>query len=273
MVTGYATVFKGGQQIATAYPAKWAFHKHENEPPTTEVWIRRAFAEDLYIVLAAYDAGSQAVTLQIFVNPLVNWIWLGFGLMAFGTGIALLPERSLSFALSKLPASDAAVTTAMLLLMLLLSGAPLFAQHETTLEEQLAPIKPRNAVEQSLYNRFVCLCGSCGKEPIGTCVCSYAAGIRREIATQVDLGKSEDEIVQHFISEMGGQQLLGAPLNHGIGRFSWLFPYMVGAGSMIVVGFAAIRWSRRGDRNPGDANEHPDAAMSERLDDELRNLD
>ena len=51
--------------------------------------------EDLYIVLAPdFDLAAQSVSLQIFVNPLVNWIWLGFGVMAFGTGIALLPERT-----------------------------------------------------------------------------------------------------------------------------------------------------------------------------------
>jgi cytochrome c biogenesis factor len=39
----------------------------------------------------------------MFVNPLVDWIWMGFGLMALGTGIALLPEGTYSFALAKLP--------------------------------------------------------------------------------------------------------------------------------------------------------------------------
>ena len=36
-------------------PAKWFFAKHEQEP-TTEVAIRRGVGEDLYIVLAGYDA-------------------------------------------------------------------------------------------------------------------------------------------------------------------------------------------------------------------------
>ena len=42
------------------------------------------------------------------MNPLVNWIWLGFGVLAFGTGLALLPERTYSFALGKLPLEAAA---------------------------------------------------------------------------------------------------------------------------------------------------------------------
>ncbi len=57
MVTGHLTVFVGRQADRPVFPAKWSFHKHETEPPTTEVAIRRAAAEDLYIVLAAYDAG------------------------------------------------------------------------------------------------------------------------------------------------------------------------------------------------------------------------
>ena len=96
MITGYLTVFVGGKEVDKMYPGKWFFRHHENEP-TTEVAIRRSMAEDLYIVLAAdrQSAATQAASLQIVVNPLVNWIWFGFGMLAFGTGIALLPERRL----------------------------------------------------------------------------------------------------------------------------------------------------------------------------------
>ena len=31
MITGHLTVFSGGKQIDTMYPAKWSFHKHETE--------------------------------------------------------------------------------------------------------------------------------------------------------------------------------------------------------------------------------------------------
>ena len=137
----------------------------------------------------------------------------------------------------------------------------------------MAPANPRNEIEEHLYKRFVCLCGSCGKEPIGTCTCSYAAGVRKEVGALVDQGKSEDDIVQHFIAKYGSQELLGAPLDQGIGRFAWLFPYLVGAGAVVVVGFAAMRWTRRDDSNEGDGKEATDPALDERLDDELRNLD
>ncbi|MGH9310635.1 MAG: heme lyase CcmF/NrfE family subunit, partial [Vicinamibacterales bacterium] len=58
MITGHVSVFKGGELFASLEPAKWFFAKRENEP-TTEVAIRRGLWEDLYIVLAGYDAAEQ----------------------------------------------------------------------------------------------------------------------------------------------------------------------------------------------------------------------
>ena len=91
MITGHVTVLRDGKVVDEMTPAKWFFNKHEDEP-TTEVAIRRAPGEDLYVVLARYDASTQTATYAVTINPLVNWIWFGFGVMALGTGLALLPE-------------------------------------------------------------------------------------------------------------------------------------------------------------------------------------
>ena len=116
MITGHVTASKDGRAIGEMAPAKWFFRKHEDQP-TSEVAIRRSPSEDLYIVLAGYDTQTQSATFQIVVNPLVNWIWVGFGVMAFGTGIALLPESAFAFAAAKVPSG--AVTTGLLLFALL----------------------------------------------------------------------------------------------------------------------------------------------------------
>jgi len=60
----------------------------------SEVDIRYSLTEDLYVVLAGLeDEGSLAI-LQIFVNPLVNWIWLGGALMILGTVVAVWPSAA-----------------------------------------------------------------------------------------------------------------------------------------------------------------------------------
>ena len=54
--------------------------------------------------MPAFDLKDQSASLHVVINPLVNWIWVGFGIMALGTGIALLPERAYSFAVARAPA-------------------------------------------------------------------------------------------------------------------------------------------------------------------------
>jgi cytochrome c-type biogenesis protein CcmF len=103
MVTGHIQVSEDGKALGTMYPARWFFRKHE-EQPTTEVAIRRTVAEDLYLVMPAYDVNDQSMSLQVVVTPLVNWIWMGFGILVLGTGVALLPERAFAFALARVPA-------------------------------------------------------------------------------------------------------------------------------------------------------------------------
>jgi cytochrome c-type biogenesis protein CcmF len=103
MVTGHIGVSEDGKPLGTMYPARWFFRKHEQQP-TTEVAIRRTAAEDLYLVMPAYDINDQSMSLQVVISPLVNWIRTGFGVLVLGTGIALLPERAFAFALGRVPA-------------------------------------------------------------------------------------------------------------------------------------------------------------------------
>ena len=44
------------------------------------------------MLAALRHRAPRPATYTVTINPLVNWIWLGFAVLAFGTGIALLPE-------------------------------------------------------------------------------------------------------------------------------------------------------------------------------------
>jgi len=272
-IVAYVSVFKGGQQIDTMYPAKSAFHKHPDEPARTDAAIRRRMGEDLYLVMNTVDPGSQAITLNVVVNPLVNWVWLGFGILAFGTGIALLPESTLSFAMAKLPATEAATTTVALLFALALLGVPrpASAQH---MEQPGSISEPKNALDEQLRGEIGCTCGACPHEPLSKCICSRAAEMRADLRAEIDAGKNHDQIISSLIEKYGSQQFLAAPLDEGFNRMAWLIPYLLGAAGVTGVGFVAIRWQRHAAHNKDAAPaQTEDAAMNTRLDDELRNLD
>ena len=269
MVTGYISVFRDGKQIDTMYPARWFYRKHEEEP-TTEVAIRRSFAEDLYVVLPAFGVKDQSASLQIVINPLVDWIWLGFGVLALGTGIALLPERTYAFALAKLPeaaATSPATTTVALLLAVFCASATMSAK-------QSVPLVPRSALEKKLHSEIMCTCPC--RRPLNECGMLNCPGREPETARIRELlesGKTHDEVIASFIQQYGGQDILSAPLDKGFNRLAWFFPYMVGVGSAAAVGFTAVRWSRQAKPTGPQAPAAADPAIEERLDDELRDLD
>jgi len=275
MITGHLTVFHDGKELDKAYPGKWLYRRHEQEP-VSRVAIRRSAAEDLYIVMPGFELQDQSVSLQVVINPLVDWIWVGFGIMALGTMLALLPEQALGFATAKLPAPS---SISMLLLMLVLMGAPARAQH--VVDPAFTPVVPKSALEKDLYKSLICMCGTCGRQLVGECTCGYAADMRAEIGNLVKMGLTRDQVLQYYIKKYGSQEPLAMPVDKGFNRLAWLLPYVLGAGGLLMLGSAAIKWSRHPTTTAATAAPAPAAPSTEaadkeleaRLDDELRDLD
>jgi cytochrome c-type biogenesis protein CcmF len=272
MVTGHFTVLEGGREIAKMYPARWFFNKHEE--PTTEVAIRRSFQEDLYLNMPTFEVANQTANLEIVINPLVNWIWLGFAVMALGTGIVMLPERTFAFAMAKFPAPEAATTAGMLLLLLCLA-TPAIAQHTET--GGTVPVAVYSPFERELQRDIICMCGTCGRKNLAECTCSVAADMRTELSGLVKEGKTREDVIQYYVAKYGSQEPLAAPIDKGFNRLAWFFPYAVGGFAAVAGAFIVRKWSRRSHDDPR-MPEQPvpsaeDAALQARLDRELENLD
>lgn len=54
--------------------------------------VSTTLTHDLYFTLLAYDGTGDSVTLRIFLNPMVAWIWIGAGVIALGAVFAMWPE-------------------------------------------------------------------------------------------------------------------------------------------------------------------------------------
>ena len=90
------TIYDGGKSVGGMTPKK-IFHR-SYEQPVSEVAIRSINLaqfipkEDLYINLAGWTE-DQTATLQVQVNPLVQWIWIGGGVFLAGALLALAAQR------------------------------------------------------------------------------------------------------------------------------------------------------------------------------------
>jgi cytochrome c-type biogenesis protein CcmF len=269
MVTAEVEPSRNGAALDRMYPARWFFRGRESEP-TTEVAIRRTPGHDLYVNMAGYTVDTQQATFVVKINPLVNWIWLGVGVLAVGTGIALLPERLLAFALKDVPAG--AVTTGLVVFLVFGAGwTRAGAQHVE--QPQTVVVVPQSPLERALHDEIICMCGTCGRKRIGECTCPLAGEMRAEVASLVRAGKSRDDVVAHFVAKWGSQEPLARPIDRGFNRLAWALPYLVGLVGVVAVGGAAWRWSRRPDAPTAAAAPEGPTALSAALDDELRDLD
>ena len=90
VVTATLSVYNEGKLLGVLTPEKY-FHR-TYEQPVTEVAIRTSPIEDLYVILVGWNEDGTTA-FKVLVNPLVNWIWVGGGVLFLGGLIAFWPER------------------------------------------------------------------------------------------------------------------------------------------------------------------------------------
>jgi cytochrome c-type biogenesis protein CcmF len=83
-------VFRGEKPAGTLIPGQNFYPAGEN--PSTEVDILHTLREDLYLIFIGLDPHEGRVTLKAYLNPLLNWIWIGGGVLVLGSWFAMLPD-------------------------------------------------------------------------------------------------------------------------------------------------------------------------------------
>jgi cytochrome c-type biogenesis protein CcmF len=99
-------VWEDGTQLGFVFPEKRFYKKPEQ--PTTEVAIWSTLGSDLYTVLGSYDPKTGVGVFQIFLNPMISWMWIGGFVLAFGTAICMWPSYAerMAEATSRVPAGS-----------------------------------------------------------------------------------------------------------------------------------------------------------------------
>ncbi len=64
----------------------------KSEQPNSEVSIRSDWDKDTYVMLAGWSDGGNLAAIQVMINPLVSWIWIGGIVMTLGGLLCLMPR-------------------------------------------------------------------------------------------------------------------------------------------------------------------------------------
>lgn len=73
------------------------------QQPMTIPDKRSTLADDLYVILAGWEGTGETATFKAYINPLVNWIWVGGVVFILGTLIAAWPNPTESTQRSAAP--------------------------------------------------------------------------------------------------------------------------------------------------------------------------
>ena len=86
------SVSKNGQVVGELHPRRDYYY--ESQQPMTIPGVRSTWEDDFYVLLVDWQPISSAgATFKIYLNPLVNWLWLGGFVFILGTLVAAWPDR------------------------------------------------------------------------------------------------------------------------------------------------------------------------------------
>jgi cytochrome c-type biogenesis protein CcmF len=89
-------VFRGGKQITQLAPERRFYQASQTS--STMVALHSTLAADLYVIYEGRNPDTDKPIIKVFLNPLMNWIWIGVLIVVGGTFVALVPNMTRSAA-------------------------------------------------------------------------------------------------------------------------------------------------------------------------------
>ncbi len=82
-------ITRGDSNLGQLFPRYDVFL--DSQQPATIPGVRSTLESDLYTLLVGWDPAG--VTIKVYHNPLVNWLWIGSLVFILGTMVAAWPDR------------------------------------------------------------------------------------------------------------------------------------------------------------------------------------
>jgi len=96
-------------------------------------------------------------------------------------------------------------------------------------------------------------CLVCQGESVADSPATLSLQMRGVIRQQLQSGKSEQEVIQYFVSRYGDRILLSPPLQ-GLTLLAWLVPIALMICGMLLVFFVLRSWQLHANKEPDDAD-------------------
>jgi cytochrome c-type biogenesis protein CcmF len=85
-------VFHGSKKITQLAPERRFYIASQTS--STMVALHSTLASDLYVIYEGRNPDTDKPIIKVFLNPLMNWIWIGVLIVVGGTFLALVPNMT-----------------------------------------------------------------------------------------------------------------------------------------------------------------------------------
>ena len=87
-------VYKNGKKITQLAPERRFYQASQTS--STMVALHSTLQSDLYVIYEGKNPDTDKPIIKVFLNPLMNWIWIGVLIVVAGTLLALVPNMTRS---------------------------------------------------------------------------------------------------------------------------------------------------------------------------------
>jgi cytochrome c-type biogenesis protein CcmF len=86
------SVYRDGRLVGEVHPRRDYYYA--SQQPMTIPGVRSTLEDDFYVLLVGWEPiAAQGATFKVYLNPLVNFVWLGGLVFIIGTLVAAWPDR------------------------------------------------------------------------------------------------------------------------------------------------------------------------------------
>jgi cytochrome c-type biogenesis protein CcmF len=96
MIFAVFDLYKGEKLLSEVETAKFYYMptvEGQEMQSTTEMKVYSTPAEDLLLILLAFDVDKEILTLKLIKNPLIIWLWIGGAILFLGTVLAVFKSK------------------------------------------------------------------------------------------------------------------------------------------------------------------------------------
>ena len=229
---------RGDQFLGTLLPERRYYPAFDQG--TTEVSIYSTWREDFYVILVG-SAEDRSAKFQVYINPLINFVWLGAVVLVLGALWAMWPtprDRRLA-RMDRETALGSAVAR----------RSRTYVSVFAALALGFSPVGAATTAEiKAVAEELVCLCGNCPRESLATCLCTdFAVPEREAIGSALDQGQTRPQIVDGYVARFG-LMILATPPYEGFSLLAWVAPFLALLFGVALVRTLLVRW-----KNPSQA--------------------